>query len=117
MNYKMIYKENKESIFQKIKGQRFFIDEYMSFCDELNLMHTNDYSLSDKYISIGNMSLNLSFIIEQRCIGDEILMEIIEVYKYPIYEDNKNKPKFDFSIITANDFIEDAKRLENELNK
>ena len=112
MNYKMTYKENKESIFQKIKGQRFFIDEYMSFCDELALKHTNDYSIGDKYVSIGNMYLNISFMIEVVCIGDEILMEIIEVYKFPIYEDTKNTPQ---SNITANDIIEHVKKLENDL--
>ena len=115
MNYKMIYKENKESIFQKIKGQRFFIDEYMSFCDELDLKHTNDYSIGDGFISIGNMSLNLSFIVKNFLHGDELVMEITKVYKFPIYEDTKNNPQFDFSCISANDIIEHVKKLENDL--
>ena len=109
----MIYTKKENTIFEVFIGKTFGFD-FADFINQTAMQFIDDNNASDSIFYFGNIELDLCFQFKSSFEEKGETFTLLEIYHYPIMENN---PKFDFSIITANDIIEDAKRLENELNK
>lgn len=95
----MIYTKKENTIFEVFIGKTFGFD-FADFINQTAMQFIDDNNASDSIFYFGNIELDLCFQFKSTLGEKSEEYELLEIYNYP---------KFDFSIITANDIIEDAK--------
>ncbi len=95
----MIYTKKENTIFEVFIGKTFGFD-FADFINQTAMQFIDDNNASDSIFYFGNIELDLCFQFKSSFEEKGETFTLLEIYNYP---------KFDFSIITANDIIEDAK--------